>query len=55
MIILKRYKILFLVIIAVILFFHFYNIYLMNRAIDYMVTEILKSGEHGKYIWDIKK
>lgn len=54
MTILRRYKILLTVGICIAIFFYFYNIWVMDRAISYMATEILKSAEHQQYFWNIK-
>jgi len=54
MTILKRYKILFTISITIIIALYFYNIWVVNRTINYMMTEILKSAEY-QYIWELQK
>ena len=55
MAILKRYKILFLALIGIALFFYIYNIWIVNKTIDDMITKLLKRVEYNEYNWDIKR
>ena len=51
---LKRYKILIIVGIILTIFFYLYNIWLINKALNYILNELLKHNEQGGYIFDVK-
>jgi len=54
MAILKRYKILIITLAIIGLGFYLYNIWLMDKALDDIVTGLLKHAEYSKYIFDVK-
>ncbi len=50
---LKRYKILITTFVILGIFFYLYTALLINKTLDYMITELLKHSQRGQYVFDV--
>ena len=54
MVILKRYRILIIIGIILAIVFWLYHIWLIDKALDYILDELLKNAEYNCYTFNVK-